>query len=831
MRLLRLIALFSLLAVAAHAQTVQWLAGDSGDPSDVQLVFEDCAPEGDPALPAIPDASISFLGSSQQTSMINFKVSRSVVFTYRLRARGAGKISIPAFTVKTDKGDLRVAAYTSGAVRQAPEVNVHGRLLPGSPTVWAGEIFPLSYTLDVARRAFNQLGSALEWNATPFIVEDWSKPEPSEFNASGEARLNIIYKTRAYAKSPGTLTLNATNQLVNLAVGTVGFGLFQQQRIEQISVTSNQPAVTVRPLPAAPAGFTGAVGQLRLSSKVVPASAAVGEPITWTLELSGTGNWPDIAGLPSREVSKDFQVIQPQAKRTPAEGKLFDVTLAEDVVLVPTKPGTYTLAPVDFTYFDPKTGSYKTLSTPRTTVTVTAPNVPRFNVTPPAEETATATAVSTTPQPPAPPAFPTAIPRDPLAGSDPVAKPFNRLRTLALAAAVPFAVLALFWLALATRRARQTDPARSRREARQRLAATLAQLRSTSGSQPSALNSQLLLAWQHDTAALWQLAHAAPAATAFGRSHERERVDASSATWSQLWLESDRALYSTDAALPADWVARAEAALAAKPVPGFAPWRALLPRNLFPVLVLSVLSVLFLPSAHAADPIADYRKGDFTAAEKTWRAAVTQNPTDWIARHNLALALAQQDRWPEAAAHATAAYVQHPGSESGRWNLALTCEKAGYTPSTLAPFLHPGPRQLIARAASPAVWERWLIAASALTALALGWLVFSTYSSRPRWTCGLAVVALVAAVILAAAALSSRAAYGLAAKPGAVLVWRSATLRSIPTEAETTQKTTALAAGSIGVIDQPTFLGWVHLTFENGQTGWTRKDDLIPLWR
>ncbi|MBP9913627.1 MAG: BatD family protein, partial [Opitutaceae bacterium] len=415
MRLLRLLPLFCLLFAAAHAQSVQWQTGESGDPSDLQLVFDDCAPEGDPQLPSLADASISFVGSSQQTSIVNFKMSRSVVLTYRLRPRGAGKVTLPAFSVKTDKGDLRVAAFTSGAVKAAPEVNIHGRLLPGVTSVWAGEVFPLNYTIDVGRRIFNQLGSAIDWNAAPLVAEDWSKPEPTEFTSNGEARLNIAYKTRAYAKSPGTLAINPTTQLVNLAVGTVGFGLFQQQRIEQVSVTSNQPSISVRPLPSAPAGFTGAVGQFRLNSKVVPTTTAVGEPITWTLELDGTGNWPDLAGLPAREVSKDFQVIQPEAKRTPAEGKLFDSTLAEDVVLVPTKPGTYTLAPVAFTYFDPKTGTYQTLTTPRTTVTVTVPNAPKFNVTPPADETTPAAVTAgKAPQAPTPPALPAAIPRDPL---------------------------------------------------------------------------------------------------------------------------------------------------------------------------------------------------------------------------------------------------------------------------------------------------------------------------------------------------------------------------------------------------------------------------------
>jgi hypothetical protein len=35
--------------------------------------------------------------------------------------------------------------------------------------------------------------------------------------------------------------------------------------------------------------------------------------------------------------------------------------------------------------------------------------------------------------------------------------------------------------------------------------------------------------------------------------------------------------------------------------------------------------------------------------------------------------------------------------------------------------------------------------------------------------------------------------------------------------------------GSVAVVTK-TFLGWQQLTFENGQTGWVRKDDLVPLW-
>ena len=816
MRPFRLVFLYSLLLAAACAQSVFWQSADSGDPAELQLVFENCGPEGDPALPSVPSVTFSFAGRTEQTSIVNFSMSRSVILNYRVRARAAGSVSIPAFTVKTTEGTLRVPAFTTGAVRQAAETNINARLQAGVTSAWAGEVFTLTYTLDVSRRNFNQLGGPVEWDATPLIVEDWSKPEPAEFTANGETRLNIAYKTRAYAKAPGTVSLHPTSQLVNVATGTIGFGLFQQPRVEQLSVTSNQPTVNVRPLPLpAPAGFNGAVGQLRLDSKVVPATAAVGEPVTWTLELSGTGNWPDIAGLPAREVSRDFQVISPPAKRTPAEGKLFDSTLAEDVVLVPTKPGTYTLAPVEFTYFDVKTGSYRTLTTPRTAVTITAPAAPRFNIAPPAETTDAVADAALPPKPPAPPDLPSALPRDPLPGSASAAVPFARTRNLILAMLAPFAVLAVFWLGLSAKRATLTDPGRQRRLARQRLAATLERLAST--STPASEQSALLLAWQHDAAVLWQIPRAAPAASALADP-----------AWQQLWSEADRALYGPPADLPADWARRARTALAARRVPGFAVWRILYPRHLLPVL--AVATTLIAPDLRAADAAAAYRQGDYAVAEQAWAEVVQRNPADWIARHNLALALAQQDRWPEAAAQATAAFVQHPADTGGRLNLALACEKAGYTPGALAPFLEPGPRHALARLASPAEWECLAVASAAAFALALGGLLYGRFHRIPTWSRYLALATILAALLAGAASLVGRDTYGLAAHPQAALAWRGTTLHSIPTEAEINQQTTALAAGSLGVMDR-TFLGWVRLRFEDGRTGWVRKQELVPLWK
>jgi len=98
------------------------------------------------------------------------------------------------------------------------------------------------------------------------------------------------------------------------------------------------------------------------------------------------------------------------------------------------------------------------------------------------------------------------------------------------------------------------------------------------------------------------------------------------------------------------------------------------------------------------------------------------------------------------------------------------------------------------------------------------------------WINFVALFALALALVTAAAAGVGIRAYGPAADARAALVWRSAILHSIPTEAGTTQKTSPLPAGNLAVVDK-TFLGWSRLVFDNGQTGWVRTDDLVSLWK
>jgi hypothetical protein len=903
--LLTLSLLLALVPGAALAQRVYWEPGAGSlaynQASPLQLVFENCQPEGDPKIPSVDGLEMQYTGSGSTISMENLSVTRHAMLNYAVRPTKRPEVTIPAFDVETNKGTKHVAAATfaigNATVGQSAiplETAVVAHLAPADGEFWAGEVFPVTYTLEIARRFSPRSVGALQWNPAPLVIEDWSKPEQIESNRGGEPRIGIVYRTRGCFTAHGNYALKPANQETVLMVPSSG-GLFSlQNELIQPTITSNAPALTIKPLPdGAPADFGGAVGQFTFTAKVVPTSVAVGEPITWTLELGGTGNWPDIHGLPAREVSKDFKVLQPQAKRTPAEGRLFDATLTEDAVLIPTQPGAYTLGPVSYSYFDPRSGSYQTVQTKPVTVTITPPgaaepgNRPLF--TPPTSTSTAPPAAPTTykPQLPAAPAAPAAIPRDPLSGADTGLVPLSR-RALALGLLTSVLWLLPVWLVLAALCSRRTDPLRFRRAARARLVQTLAHLRNAT---TTAARLQMLHAWQRDAATLLGIAHAAPSpAILAGKSQipdSKFQTNAELNRWIELWSEADHALYGINNTLPDNWVVRAEAALEATRVPGWPPSSLFQSRNLLPwfrsetghrkpasaeasavalramadksagrpetgtiltiIILLSLLSGIGHPvSAMAADgavnpgprtlnyfssPLAAYNAGEFATAEQAWRIVLTRTPTDWVTRHNLALALAQQGHWPEAAAQWTSAFLLNPRDESVRWHLALGYERAGYTPPGLGEFAQASGPHLVARLASPAEWQWLLVAAGVVLAAGLLLLLLRAYrGSANGWMRRTALAVVGVALVLMLAAVASLHFYGDTADARAAIAWHQVLLRSIPTEADTQQKTSSLPAGSLAVVDK-TFLGWVRLSFPSGQTGWVRQEDIVWLYR
>jgi hypothetical protein len=266
-----------------------------------------------------------------------------------------------------------------------------------------------------------------------------------------------------------------------------------------------------------------------------------------------------------------------------------------------------------------------------------------------------------------------------------------------------------------------------------------------------------------------------------------------------------------------------------------------MPRNFLPFLFACLLAAMGAlscgliaasESGKRVSPESAYRQGDFAGAEKGWREESNRQPLSWTARYDLSLALGQQDHWDEGAAQAVAAFVQRPDNSDVRWQFALACEKAGAAPEPLAAFLPPSLLRSIARLSSPADWQHdavasaWLAGAGLIALLACA---FGAAAAGRRWA--MVSIALIA-LGLAGAGVSAACwkAFGTSGDPDAGIIWRASTLRSIPTEADSSQKTTPIGAGNLARLDKR-FLGWVRLVFDNGQTGWVRKDEVVWLWQ
>jgi tetratricopeptide (TPR) repeat protein len=866
---------------SAFAQTARWQPDRGslglGQASEIQLVFENCSPNGTPTVPRVNGVSLELAGQSQSTEIVNFNVTRRVLLTYVARPTQRGTVDIPPFDIPTDKGNVRVPAAsftvgdaTLGNSGATLDSVIQARLNPPAEPVWAGEVFPLTYTLSIVRRFSAQLASNVEWSSAPLSVEDWSKPEMGELNSGGEVRNVATYRTRALARTPGPLALSPAQQLVNVQTGTSAFGLFSRPTMEQFAITTPAAGLTVKALPSpAPADFTGAVGEFTLTSKIVPTTAAPGEPITWTLELAGTGNWPDLGGLPARDASRDFRVVQPQAKRTTKEGTLFEATLTEDVVLIPTQPGTYRLGPVRWSYFDPKAGEYRTLTTETVTVTIAPASAAvaagSGAAGSSARETPVVAGATGGPRPGTAP-LPRGLPRDPIAGEAAAPRPLSWLTVGGLAAASLLLPLA-GWVALAWGRARSTDPRKARRLARAELVATL---RALAAKPAPDEQRRLLTAWREHAARALGLGRSVPSAGDLARqanaaSANPKAGEAEAEAWRSLWTDTDRTLFGPEnPPLPNDWITRAQNAAAGVPRARFQLRSLFRRRNLLPWVALLALSTSITTlapdlraasdasgvgavgaagakraagvagatgaagTASAANAAAQYRAGQFTSAEQAWRARIAAEPTDWVARHNLALALGQQDRWSEALGHATAAFVQNPSDPSVRWHLALCSERAGVTPAGVSGLVD---GSLFAQAAvqlSPAEWQRVGIMGAWTIAFALGLFLLHGYRNV-RWLRPTAAALSALGLVAAAAGVTGALRYADLGSAEAAITWRPTTLRSVPTEAATSQKATPLAAGSVARVTKP-FLGWRRLEFTNGQTGWVQASDLIPLW-
>lgn len=145
-------------------------------------------------------------------------------------------------------------------------------------------------------------------------------------------------------------------------------------RADTRSATHSNPevAVEVLALPdiGKPENFSGAVGNFSLKFSADKSTVAINTPLQLTLELEGEGNLQAVEGM-KLKLPPDFELYESNStKKTGAAGSLH-AKRTFTYLLLPRKPGKFTLPAMKWSYFDPKKREYVSLSTAAVNVEVT----------------------------------------------------------------------------------------------------------------------------------------------------------------------------------------------------------------------------------------------------------------------------------------------------------------------------------------------------------------------------------------------------------------------------------------------------------------------------
>ena len=132
----------------------------------------------------------------------------------------------------------------------------------------------------------------------------------------------------------------------------------------QKNLVTPKLVIDVKELPAGkPSNFSGGVGEFTISSSINTQELKTNDAVTIKLVISGTGNMK-LINTPEVAFPQDFEIYDPKVDNK------FNLTrngLSGNKVIeylaIPRHAGTYTIPPIEFSYFDLKSQSYKTLKT------------------------------------------------------------------------------------------------------------------------------------------------------------------------------------------------------------------------------------------------------------------------------------------------------------------------------------------------------------------------------------------------------------------------------------------------------------------------------------
>lgn len=344
-----------------------------------------------------PSVSQSY---SQRTVNGKTTSESSVSYTYILVAQKEGTFTIGPATINVDGSTYRSNAVQIKVISpdQIPKSQAQqeaGKSGSSSPTIKSTDAFIRAIVSK--NTMYEQEGFTVTFRLyTTLNVVDFGKIEFPEFEGFMVEEIELpmnqqlkieqyngksyytadLRKTLLFPQRSGKITIPSgrIEMVFSVPSGKRISTFFGSQEVAvdvKKTLVTNPVSVNVTPLPPdKPKSFTGAVGSFTFRSKISSQQVKANEPVTLTLEISGTGNLKLIQN-PHVEFPSNFEVYDPTVKNElEITTNGLTGTRKIEYLAIPRYEGSYVIPQVEFSYFDLKSRSYKTLESPPYTIQV-----------------------------------------------------------------------------------------------------------------------------------------------------------------------------------------------------------------------------------------------------------------------------------------------------------------------------------------------------------------------------------------------------------------------------------------------------------------------------
>lgn len=187
-------------------------------------------------------------------------------------------------------------------------------------------------------------------------------------------RYVVLKKAVLYPQKSGKLSIEPLSLDIDVQLPTNRRNMFGQVIITDGNkrVSAGTKTIYAKALPETnkPEGFSGAVG--RFDFKVTPSKTTLknGESLELIVSATGSGNIK-LFSLPKPVVPNALEMYDPvhdEKVNTSLSG--MSGKISDTYTIVPQYKGDYAIKPMQFSYFDLNTGSYKTITSPEIMVNV-----------------------------------------------------------------------------------------------------------------------------------------------------------------------------------------------------------------------------------------------------------------------------------------------------------------------------------------------------------------------------------------------------------------------------------------------------------------------------